>query len=502
MKAVVASVAAVLLLISMCSFAQNTNVQFLYTRLRLSEDTGDRCRESAVCEGTQKDTGSLSSDEGFRFVQASEPRTKKRKVLLWKEEAEEGAVGPSGFSSPLRIKREPPLRPQEWGVQQGQLQQPVPSSSGEGSETAYHLPDPPGKTPKPSTQQPPTGSLHEGEGVVLGNKSAAMAPEGRSFREVLAATALLLLHEPSGIAGGSDTEKVHRGHEEPQPSTFAAGMEGSLPAGVVRARLPMVKKGDVQRAPCPVSDFSEVELQQFAVAPMPEDADEDPALADLYPPSLVPPVDHPFSRLPGLNPGGVPKKFDPVRALYPGIASSQPGRLLVNIRELFAKASLSQQEADMLVEKTERLVAHCHYHQKAQASRTDSRRAADLLATRFLLLEAIVSAFIITGQHPSASWWRHFVAGVPHEVFLVQSERLVYFKSRHKLLATALSRGLAALKKGIRPNDKDVFKYKYMIFCLPRNSEVFNRPLYSPWRSDCSRFAGPNKALSSSGGAP
>lgn len=195
-------------------------------------------------------------------------------------------------------------------------------------------------------------------------------------------------------------------------------------------------------------------------------------------------ANHPFCRVPAVQTGVTPWASDPERASNRGLATCRLDSLLLQARVLLAKDSLCEANAHALVLLVERLAAYCYYFQRAVPPRRYVNQAAERLAFRFLLLDAIVSGLIPTGQRPSAAWWQRLAELTPHD-----SSRTAQGKHSRKSCHGGLARGfggaLGPSPRGNCSSPEVLYQSKYTSFCAQPPLHRFRRSYYDSWRGDC-----------------
>lgn len=466
--AILASLTAIIMLISMCSFARRKTKRPQFVSRKLAGNKSIPSRGPGICEDTPGESNASSSDEGSPLVASldvTEPSAKRLKIVLGEDGCDEAAAGPSELFSPYRHRREKPAKRE---AQASQPDHSGPHASvqevGEESQAQPDVLEP----SKPPGQQPFRCGPDEGTPISQNDAPLDFLPNEENSLEMAAACALLLLKQRPAISGAPTGEMVRQKEEAQQPLT--PGKDSP---------------------PFWESSTQAIQLQPPEATACPPDSDENPFVPGLYPPSLIPPGKHSFFNLPALEPGVVPRAINLTRAMCYGLSLPAPPKLLSEVRTVLKKNSLSQQDADALAGLLERLISHCYHHQRTKVRVADYRRSCDRLIVRFLLLDAIVSGFSVLGQHPHFSWWQQFVQLMPHQYEMRSKKK----NSKQELLAKALSKAVALLKTGVRPSDPALFKLKYMIFCSTRSTQRLDTSHYDSWRADC-----PDYFVSSQGG--
>lgn len=199
------------------------------------------------------------------------------------------------------------------------------------------------------------------------------------------------------------------------------------------------------------------------------------------------PPNHPFVRLPTLQPGVNPMPIDMQRAFSYKKTSSRPLAAMRLAHDMLAKESLCQRDADLLLWAAEVLIAHCQQHQTTPLSRRNVHQAADALALRFVILDMIVSAMQVLQQNGAPAGWESFVSSIPHDMSQCpQGKQGTHLRWSHRgHVARALSRAVGTLKSLKRPANNVLYGLKYILFCSREYPLRFARSAYDPWRKHC-----------------
>lgn len=402
-SAVLASVFAISMLISMCSFAQRARHYALFARRRLSDDKSSSSGNLSICGDTEQ--------AGAFFY---------RKASNTPDPFEESE------SKPKKAKRD---SDQNWDRIEG------------GPEA----PEAPPVVPVPD------------------------APlEGWSLIELCAANALLLLQQEPPCPVQAPIAEKEKQEKQLQTLASSSGIDAPL-------ATPDVQEGDTLLhlfpEPAPITE-------PLVAAAVPSASGTGFVVE---PPE--PPPNHPFFRLPTLEPGVTPRPFSTRLAVFYGVRCAEAAALLRDAHSLLTRNTVNQVEANTLMHIAEKLVAHCYRDQTFLFDSQALRSQAEVLGFRYLIFDVLVSIFQVTGQSPPAAWWERFVARVPHSV-----ERLPKKKVRSSFFphfTEILSEGIAFLKTGTRPSDKQLFQTKYMLFCSKVSMRRFQKPAYDSWRQNC-----------------
>lgn len=446
-----ASLAAIVMLISICRFGRRKTKATRFAYRRLSKEKAGPSGRPEICRETQEEAETSLSEEGLpasALLGGVQSFTKKRKQREGEDEGAESVAGPSGVYSPPQEKRK---ATQEHLELPQRVMQPVPQQPGEEYDEGEQFVPP---VPFAQQQQSITSKA---DPVFLPPLSMITAALGeRTREEAVAVQAMLMLQHKAFILGRPSEETPQQEKEEPQRSTST---QTTSPSVHILPEEPRVMGAAG-------------------------------ATAGLEELSFVPQVcqpNHAYVRLPKLQPGVIPMRLDLRRAFTSGHTSARPLTTMRIVRELLLKESLNQTDANMLVCLLETLVAHCDQHQRMAPNPKDIRRMADVFGTRFILLEMIIAGIQVTQQDFNLSEWRYFVSTIPHDMSGCPQGRIggVPRKSLYGGLARALSRALEILKKGQRPDNNVLYGLKYALFCISSIPTRFHSSIYDVWKEDC-----------------
>lgn len=281
---------------------------------------------------------------------------------------------------------------------------------------------------------------------------------GWSLSELTAADALLLLQQRPF----SDEMSYDLGKEEVQTTTFFA------------AKLPTEKVPLRETLPAHSPKKDQPSLLEANAAPSTLKATPVPDT----------PARHPFFSLPTLQAGVIPKLFDAQRTLISGISRRHAMEILCKMHRLLSKEFLNQEQTVLLMAHAELIAAFLYHQQRKELHVTETRRALEDVATRFMAFDAIIAAFQVTGQPVPEDWWCDFAAQIPHTFPELPSGRRRTLRL-HRDLKESLMKGMVLLKSGVRPSNNVLFKAKYLLFCSKHTIRRFKTPLHDLWRKDC-----------------
>ncbi|CDJ33092.1 uncharacterized protein EMH_0079990 [Eimeria mitis] len=172
---------------------------------------------------------------------------------------------------------------------------------------------------------------------------------------------------------------------------------------------------------------------------------------------------------------------------WPGRRDLMP--LLVEARELLSKQFLYFDDMEKLAHVAEALIEHGTNHQRQDLSEHSPTRAVERLGMRFLLMDAVVSAFIVLGQKPDEKLWKSFTDAINHKPPLGHFYGMLGGRETWASQALQLSRAIETLKTGKRPKAADLVHLKRMLICSPSSHPRFKKPDFNPWRQDNSEGA-------------
>ncbi|CDI75313.1 hypothetical protein EPH_0004960 [Eimeria praecox] len=197
--------------------------------------------------------------------------------------------------------------------------------------------------------------------------------------------------------------------------------------------------------------------------------------------------EHPFVRLPRRI---VERTPDSILIDMRSAVSRWPGRrdavpLLQEARELLSRRILYFPGMRDLAHVSKYLIEHAVNHEHHDLSVFQASRAVERLGIRFLLLDVVVSTFIVLGQTPDSDSWKVFTDAISHA-----APPLVARRSNggqrvfYSCLSQELSRAIQILKTGRRPLAEDLLRIKRMLFCLACSPTRFQRRAFDRWRED------------------
>ncbi|KAL8448501.1 hypothetical protein Emed_003681 [Eimeria media] len=193
---------------------------------------------------------------------------------------------------------------------------------------------------------------------------------------------------------------------------------------------------------------------------------------------------HPFVRLPTLEPGVRPREFSPSKMRSASWASRQNWHLLRPLREAFRSLQLNQEGARDVMHYSERLAAHAYHFMQDGVENLSPFDAVTRLGRKFMTIYFLLRASHVFNQDwPSQMWWPELMKRIPHEYFFPW-ERAPQPSQFNARLANELSAAIALLKKGVLPPPKVIISLKRKLFCMPQSPVLFRGKVWDPWRQD------------------
>ncbi|KAL8441573.1 hypothetical protein Emag_007066 [Eimeria magna] len=195
------------------------------------------------------------------------------------------------------------------------------------------------------------------------------------------------------------------------------------------------------------------------------------------------PETHLYYRLPTVEPGNISRAFNTVRAFSTiGCPSAHPH--LSSIHNLLTRLSITPGQAEVLISACEDLVTYLWRFHRTPADGRRASNAANILARRFLCLEAIFTVIQVIGPAMRAElWWSMLLSAIPTEVHYstpIRRQQIIECVR----LAQRLSSALASLKRGIRPTPDETIAIKRMLFKQASIRLGFAEPRWDAWRKD------------------
>ncbi|CDJ43126.1 hypothetical protein ETH_00025955 [Eimeria tenella] len=461
--AFLASAAALVVLIFLCTRGQKRWDQLAAYGRQLSEDDDSRLvAKRSWCSDSGGEADISSDDDTTEMPPMLKPLAKRARAEAESDgsrglsnvdagvqqaagPSSKGAIGSTGATARRRLQRRVRRRPSASKSKAGQLSAYEPQGAA-----GLHI----------LWAKASSVAKLRGAGSVCCSESGTSSSVPLSERELQAVAALHQLGEltgSEGATGGKHDEKVE---DEGQPSTSAVAGNGEkhwLP----HAHLACKANLDVDTFTTAHTDL------RF----------------------------HPFCRLPLVDSNGITREFMPEIAVGSS-PTDRPLPLLSKACELLAKAFLSPEELDAVSYIAERLIAHAVECQTRDLRGLPPHRAIQILGVRFLIFDIIVSAVDLLGQRPEGSWWEKLSNSVPH--FYGERPKGIRGSRESKVLnlvAQQLSAALKCLKSGIRPSCTVLISLKQFLTCSPYAPPFFKQSSFDSWRKANNSFVVSRKGV-------
>ncbi|CDJ52209.1 hypothetical protein EBH_0047780 [Eimeria brunetti] len=202
---------------------------------------------------------------------------------------------------------------------------------------------------------------------------------------------------------------------------------------------------------------------------------------------------HPFVRLPKRQVKKVPEAFriNLRRAVATGVGIRNPVPLLQRAHDLLLQEVLLPGHVGDLARVAEDLIVHAVNYQQQDLSQLQASRVVERMGMRFLVLDAVVSAFIVIGQEPEEEPWKLLTNAISHAVPRPAQVRPATGRPNvSSNRVQELTRAMQILKTGKRPNPEDLLSIKRMLFCSPSCPLGFRKDEFDRWREDDKCTAG------------
>ncbi|CDJ52212.1 hypothetical protein, conserved [Eimeria brunetti] len=362
---------------------------------------------------------------------------------------------------PMEPLRGPPLDEDEWIAPDS----PMPGAHEPGtSQQALQSPAPAGAA-DPSTFGRSSMQVIKGpHGASLTTSRAATgAAAGPSRDEGAAAPAAGL---PPGSAA-AERPSAFPFSDAPKIATESIGLKSPMLSNLLAHARAETRAGAGSEATPPAPSTVTAALPAMVVSAL----------------SFV--IEHPFARLPrrtadcSTSPMVVDVRYAMTRPR--GVRRVVP--LLQQAYELLSQETLSPADMRVLVRITTALITYAMHYEQRDQSKRKTFRAIERLGIRFLLLDTLVSAFIVLGQKPEPEYWKLITDGISHSPPHSKFGDSFFERSNFLLsLCEELSNAIQMLKTGKRPNPGELVRIKRMLFCSTLSPAYFKGDDFAVWR--------------------
>ncbi|KAL8439767.1 hypothetical protein Efla_002669 [Eimeria flavescens] len=198
------------------------------------------------------------------------------------------------------------------------------------------------------------------------------------------------------------------------------------------------------------------------------------------------PADHPYVRLPDVDPGTNTRDFDPSGTKTHEYTLGVIFEPLKTIRELLLRPSLNSRDVATLIRAAEALVCNCGRKFTAIPKTRNPSRVIRDVAMVFLALDALVSVSqVLPGKICMGHWWPTFVEPISTDLnSYVPARKMKIAAQRNLDLLSQLLSAIEIYKQGRRPRDKVVIELKRKIFGPNNAIYPFSEQRFDPWRQD------------------
>ncbi|KAL8439195.1 hypothetical protein Efla_006624 [Eimeria flavescens] len=198
------------------------------------------------------------------------------------------------------------------------------------------------------------------------------------------------------------------------------------------------------------------------------------------------PTDHPYVRLPDVDPETKIGDFKPSGTETHEYTLGVIVEPLRRIRELLLRPSLDSREVATLIRAAEALMCNCERKFKATSSSHSPFRVYRNLAMVFLALDALASIDqVLQGKICKGHWWPAFVEPISTDInSYVPRKRMKIDTLRILYLIRQLLSAIEIYKQGRRPDEETVIELKRRIFGPNTAVYPFSARRFDPWRQD------------------
>ncbi|CDI84765.1 hypothetical protein EPH_0059140 [Eimeria praecox] len=348
----------------------------------------------------------------------------------------------------------------------------------------------------------------EEEMGILGERAVSISEGDSSSRIAELVSMLSAAAKESVMQGGLGADlQLHEQNLEGQSSLESRGDEQasvpapSLPASVGRRgpssgisaldpdswmdEIPSINLyPEVQESDMPAGDAGELPSTEEASASHASNSERPMGLRDLLRSTDI--QRHPYAHLPVLEEGVVPRNARASTILSRRTRLGRPYSHLLKLRALYAKETLNQKDADLLVKEVELLVASYLAKRKIERRREYPVLAVDAFGYYVMILDSVVCAIQLLGARMQAHlWWDTFTESFNMNFSLpAPGSRGKELTNFHIDLARRLRAAIKIYKRGVRPPLLEVIALKRLLFCSPFGRHRLKHPKWDPWRKD------------------
>ncbi|KAL8440886.1 hypothetical protein Emag_007643 [Eimeria magna] len=198
---------------------------------------------------------------------------------------------------------------------------------------------------------------------------------------------------------------------------------------------------------------------------------------------------HPFVRLPFVPQNAVRRELRLVGvATIPHLKGSLVKMLLV-VRNLFAKSVLGIKDVELLMGTAEMLMRYATVKLQPRRWPDNAAEIARQAGILFMVLDTLICACQVLGPKAKATrWWNIFAEGFCTESLLREPLDFTSNSTYNHKLARRLLAAIDIYKTGARPDFREVIALKRMLLCSPFSPAYFKGSRWAAWRLDDETF--------------
>ncbi|KAL8269194.1 hypothetical protein Esti_006881 [Eimeria stiedai] len=193
---------------------------------------------------------------------------------------------------------------------------------------------------------------------------------------------------------------------------------------------------------------------------------------------------HPFVRLPTLEPGVKVRRFLPREMRTSGTFSNAYAATILRMRKVLRKKQLTEAQARELVSDAERLANSAYHWMRFEVQGLPPRQAATHLGQRFLVIYYLFCASKVLGQEwTRQGWWPELMDRIPH-LYEYDIESMPSASAFYVSLAKDLALAMQQLKNGVSLSANFIIDLKRRLICTSQSPPAFRKRQWDPWRQD------------------
>ncbi|CDJ58312.1 hypothetical protein EMWEY_00015020 [Eimeria maxima] len=160
--------------------------------------------------------------------------------------------------------------------------------------------------------------------------------------------------------------------------------------------------------------------------------------------------------------------------------------LLQKAHDLLSRRFLELSQMRDLARVARKLMRNAAKHQHQDMSKQPPSTAVERLGLRFLMLDVVVSTFIVLGYDADPGVWKTVTDAISHAAppLALRGRKKEELQTFNTALGQELSKAIQTLKTGSRPDPACLLYIKRMLFCSPEAPRRFKAPDFDRWRKD------------------